>query len=242
MGGPKIADVILNGRAPTDMPAFADPISAGDADRLASLSENPIGTIPPWGEDQIQASRSFNDDYVASEAPLWPSDPKNITLIVETDVHHISIMDGDSFDVLTRFEAPFAVHGAPKLSPDGRYVFVMSRDGWVQKFDIWTLQEVGRVRAGLNSRNIAISQWTAKWLAVANYLPATLTILSSADLGFAALHEIESKDGTPSRVSAVYTAPPRESFVLALKDVAEIWEVFYGANPPFIRLRARPPG
>lgn len=232
MGGPKIADVILQGRPPTEMPDFADQISAEEANRLAAFLKTPLARIPPWGEEQIQASRAFNEGYVAVEAPVWPSDPKNITLMVETDIHHISVVDGDSFEVLTRFEAPFAVHGAPKLSPDGRYVFVMSRDGWVQKYDIWALQEVGRVRAGLNSRNIAISH-DGKWLAVANYLPATLTILSSADLSYAAVHEISGKDGTPSRVSAVYTTPPRESFILALKDVPEIWEVFYGANPPF---------
>ena len=59
--------------------------------------------------------------------------------------------------MLDRFATPFAVHGGPKFSPDGRYVFIMSRDGWVQKYDIWSLHEVGRVRAGLNSRNIAMS-------------------------------------------------------------------------------------
>ena len=47
----------------------------------------------------------------------------------------------------------------------------------------------------------------------------------------AELHEVKGKDGTPSRVSAVYQAPPRESFVLALKDVPEIWEVSYSKNP-----------
>ena len=83
--------------------------------------------------------------------------------------------------VLDRFETPFAVHGGPKFSPDGRYVFIMSRDGWVQKYDIWSLQQVGRVRAGLNSRNIAMSN-DGKWLAVANYLPRTLTILATDDL------------------------------------------------------------
>jgi DNA-binding beta-propeller fold protein YncE len=71
-----------------------------------------------------------------------------------------------------------------------------------------------------------------KWLAVANYLPNTLTILSTEDLTVATVREVKGKDGTPSRVSAVYQAPPRESFVLALKDVPEIWEVFYGDNPP----------
>ena len=36
---------------------------------------------------------------------------------------------------------------------------------------------------------------------------------------------VMSKDEVPSRVSAVYQAPARMSFILALKDAPEIWEV-----------------
>jgi hypothetical protein len=35
-----------------------------------------------------------------------------------------------------------------------------------------------------------------------------------------------------SRVSAVYQAAPRESFIVALKDVPELWEVSYAKDPP----------
>jgi DNA-binding beta-propeller fold protein YncE len=126
--------------------------------------------------------------------------------------------------VIDRFATPFAVHGGPKFSPDGRFVFIMSRDGWVQKYDIWSLRETARVRAGLNSRNIAISK-DGKHLAVANYLPRTLTILSTTDLSVEKIFDVATKDGEKSRVSAVYQAPPRDSFILALKDVPEIWEV-----------------
>jgi DNA-binding beta-propeller fold protein YncE len=143
---------------------------------------------------------------------------------VETGDHHVSVLDGDTFEVLDRFATPFAVHGGPKFSPDGRYVFVMSRDGWVQKYDIWSLQVVGQVRAGLNSRNIAMSH-DGQWLAVANYLPQTLTILSMADLSVVRVIDVIDRKGQPSRVSAVYQAPDRRSFVLALKDAPEIWEI-----------------
>src|SRR5690606_32356046 len=104
------------------------------------------------------------------------------------------------------------------------YVFIMSRDGWVQKYDIWSLREVGQVRAGLNSRNIAMSH-DGKWLALANYLPHTLTILSTEDLTPVKVLEVKARDGSESRVSAVYQAPQRQSFILALKDAPEIWEV-----------------
>jgi mono/diheme cytochrome c family protein/DNA-binding beta-propeller fold protein YncE len=231
MRGPKVANVILHGREATQMPAFAELLTAEQVEELAAYLKTPLDVVPEWGEEQIAESRELNPDYVPAEKPVWSSDPMNITLAVETGDHHVSVMDGDTFEVLDRFPTPFAVHGGPKFDPQGRFVFIMSRDGWVQKYDLYSLKEVGRVRAGLNSRNIAMSG-DGKWLAVANYLPNTLTILSTEDLTVATVREVKGKDGTPSRVSAVYQAPPRESFVLALKDVPEIWEVFYGDNPP----------
>lgn len=231
MRGPNLEKVITDGRVATQMPSFSDQLSGAQITALAAFLRQPLANVPHWGTDQIADTLFLDPDYTPADAPVFDADPMNITLVVETGDHHVSVLDGDTFDVLDRFETPFAVHGGPKFSPDGRYVFIMSRDGWVQKYDIWSLHQVGRVRAGLNSRNIAISH-DGKWLAVANYLPNSLTILSTDDLSVARVHDVIGKEGTPSRVSAVYQAPPRESFVLALKDVPEIWEVFYGPNPP----------
>lgn len=232
MYGPKLEAVIAEGRAATQMPAFGDRLGAEEIAAIGAYLAEPVAETPVWGEAEILASRSFREDYTPATTPVFDADPMNITLAVEIADSHVSVMDGDRLEVISRFETPFAVHGGPKFSPDGRLVYVMSRDGWVQKYDLWGLQEVGRVRAGLNSRNIAMSA-DGKWLAVANYLPNSLTILDAATLKPAKVIEVKGKDGTPSRVSAVYQAPPRESFVLALKDVPEIWEVFTGANPPF---------
>lgn len=231
MRGPNLISVIRDGREATQMPAFGDLLSDKQIDALSAYLKQPLDDVPPWETEEIMASRELNPEYRPADEPVWSSDPFNITLVVETGDHHVSVLDGDTFETLDRFPTPFAVHGGPKFSPNGRYVFIMSRDGWVQKYDLYSLQEVGRIRAGLNSRNIAMSH-DGNWVAVANYLPNTLTILSTEDLSVAAVQEIKGKDGTPSRISAVYQAPPRESFVLALKDVPEIWEVFYGPNPP----------
>lgn len=219
-----LASTIANGRAATQMPAFSDVLSADEIAALVGYISSPLAEVPAWGEAEIRASRAMNEDYSPVEKPVFSADPMNITLVVETGDSHISVLDGDTFDVLDRFETPYAVHGGPKFSPDGRFVFVMARDGWVQKYDIWTLQEVGRVRAAVNSRNIAMSE-DGKWLAVANYLPQTLTILSTADLTPVKIVPVVARDGSTSRVSAVYQAPQRKSFVLALKDAAEIWEI-----------------
>lgn len=228
MRGPDLETVIAAGRVSTQMPAFQDDLDATAIAALAEYLAIPLETTPEWGADQIAATRELDPDYVAADAPVFDADPLNITLVVETGDHHVSVLDGDTFEVLDRFETPFAVHGGPKFTPDGRYVFIMSRDGYVQKYDIWSLQEVGRVRAGLNSRNIAISR-DGKHLAVANYLPMTLTLLSTDDLSVEKVMPVISETGVKSRVSAVYTAPQRESFILALKDAPEIWEV--ATNP-----------
>lgn len=224
MRGPNLEKVIAEGRAATQMPAFGEVLGPDRIAALAAYLNSPLDEVPDWGAAQIEATRHLNPDYTPAAAPVFDADPLNITLVVETGDHHVSVLDGDTFAVLDRFETPFAVHGGPKFSPDGRYVFIMSRDGWVQKYDIWSLQEVGRVRAGLNSRNIALSR-DGKWLAVANYLPMTLSLLDSSDLSVERVMPVVGKHGTPSRVSAVYQAPPRDSFILALKDVPEIWEV-----------------
>lgn len=223
--GDRLAAVISEGRAMTRMPAFKETLSPEDIAAVAAFVTQPIPT-PVWGEAEIASSRVMTDGYSPAAAPVFDADPMNVTLVVETGDSHISVLDGDTFDVLDRFETPFAVHGGPKFSPDGRYVFIMSRDGWVQKYDIWSLHEVGRVRAGINSRNIAMSS-DGKYLAVANYLPNTLTILNTQDLSVAKIFDIRGRKGDPSRVSAVYQAPERGTFVLALKDVPEIWEVAF---------------
>lgn len=224
MRGPDLVSVIRDGRKATQMPAFGDVLTGEQIESLAAFLEQPLKEVPAWNEADITASLVLNEDYEPVARPVWNSDPMNITLVVETGDHHVSVLDGDTFETLDRFATPFAVHGGPKFTPNGRYVFIMSRDGWVQKYDLHALQEVGRIRAGLNSRNIAISH-DGKWLAVANYLPMTLSILSTEDMSVAKVMDITAKDGTSSRVSAVYQAPRRKSFILALKDAPEIWEV-----------------
>ncbi len=224
MRGPAVSKVIAEGRAATQMPGFGGALDAAEIAALADYVKSPLAETPTWTAGDIAASRELVAGYEPAPAPVFDADPLNVFLVVETGDHHVSVLDGDTFARLDRFATPYAVHGGPKFTPDGRFVFIMSRDGWVQKYDLWGLKEMGRIRAGLNARNIAISK-DGRWLAVANYLPNTLTILAADDLSVARVFEVSDRNGVPSRVSAVYQAPTRDSFILALKDVAEIWEI-----------------
>ena len=153
----------------------------------------------------------------------------NLFVVVEAGDHHVTILDGDRFEPLARVPTRYALHGGPKFTPDGRYVYFGSRDGWVTKFDLWNLKTVAEVRAGLNTRNVAVSA-DGRYVMVANYLPHTLVVLDARDLSLVKVIEVRDQQGKSSRVSAVYDAAPRKSFVAALKDIPEIWEISYDDN------------
>lgn len=227
----RAAAVIAGGRDATQMPGFASVLSGEEIGALAAYIATPLSSVPSWDRAEIEASRVVHVQPPQLEKPLHDADPMNLFVVVETGDHHASILDGDRFTQLARFPTRFALHGGPKFTPDGRFVFFMSRDGWISKYDLWTLTLVAEVRAGINSRNIALSK-DGKHVAIANYLPHSLVILSSDDLAVEKIFDAKDKRGNSSRVSAVYQARPRDSFIVAFKDVPEIWEIATDPNAP----------
>lgn len=221
---------IREGRAATQMAGFADKLPGADIEALAAWIYTPVEPRPVWGEAQMRASQIVHyppGSLPDARAPeLAGTDPMNLFLVVESGDHHVSILDGDKLEPIFRFASRYALHGGPKFSPDGRYVFFASRDGWVSKFDLWNLKTVAEIRAGINTRNVAVSS-DGKVVAVANYLPHSLVLLD-ADLNLLKILPAATLDGKgSSRVSAVYDAGPRRSFVAAMKDIPELWEISY---------------
>ncbi len=227
--------VITRGRVATQMPAFGQQLKAEEISALAQWIYTPVSPAPQWAEADIRASRVETPGANALPAkPVWKADPMNLFVVVEGGDHHVSLVDGDRFEVIHRFASRFALHGGPKFSPDGRYVYFGSRDGWITKYDLWNLTVVAEVRAGLNMRNVAVSG-DGRWIMAANYLPHTLALFD-ADLKLVKTYAATTLDGRQSsRVSAVYDAAPRRSFVVALKDIPELWEISYDpkAEPIF---------
>lgn len=225
------ARTIAKGRAATQMPAFAGVLSEAEIAALATYIYSPLKESPVWGAEQMAASRVVFAAPPELSGPRYKADPLNLFVVVEAGDHHATILDGDTFTPIHRFKTRFALHGGPKFSPDGRFVFFGSRDGWITKYDLWTLNVVAEVRAGINLRNIAISA-DGKFIAAANYLPHSLVILSAEDLSVQKIFDVKDRAGRSSRVSAVYQARPRRSFIAALKDVPEIWEISTDPDAP----------
>lgn len=219
--------VIRDGRPASQMPAFADKLDASEVEALTAWIYTPVVPAPRWSDDDIRASRTFVAGAPAWPArPAWTADPMNIFIVVEGGDHHVSILDGDRLSVMHRFPSRFALHGGPKFSPEGRYVYFGSRDGWITKYDLWNLAVAAEVRAGLNMRNVAVSS-DGRFVIAANYLPHTLALFD-ADLNLVRTYAAETLDRSrSSRVSAVYDAAPRRSFIVALRDIPQLWEISY---------------
>jgi mono/diheme cytochrome c family protein len=243
-------EIIAAGAPATQMPAFAGILDEAEIESLADLIFTPLDEVPSWGAAEIEASRVIHEPGLlrgdaGSARPVYDADPLNLFLVVETGDHHVTVLDGDRFEPIHRFKSRIALHGGPKYSSDGRFVYLASRDGWISKFDMYRLRTVAEVRAGINTRNAAVSS-DDRLVIVGNYLPHSLVILDAGDLSLLELIPVRDGHGRSSRVSAVYNAPPRGSFIVALKDIPEVWEVGYEAASPVPRrgpsLRRRPPG
>ena len=229
---PDAIKVIQDGRAATQMLPFKDTLKAEEISALTDWIYTPVKPAPTWSDADIAASRIETAGWKNWPAkPQWQADPMNLFVVVEGGDHHVTLLDGDTFEPIHRFSSRFALHGGPKFTPDGRYVFFGSRDGWITKYDLWNLKVVAEVRAGINMRNIAVSG-DGQWVMAANYLPHTV-VLFDADLQPVRTYPARALDGSAtSRVSAVYDATPRHSFVVALKDIPELWEISYDRKAP----------
>lgn len=228
---PDAAKAIADGLPATQMPAFKSLLAPEEIEALAAWVYTPPKIPPKWDADDITASRIVNLDAVDLPAkPVFKADPMNVTLVVEHGDHHITVLDGDLMEPITRFATRFALHGGPKFTPDGRFVYWASRDGWITKFDLWNLKVVAETRVGINTRNVAVSS-DGRYVMAANYLPHTLVALDAKDLALVKMIPVVGNTGKTSRVSAVYDARPRNSFIAALKDIPEVWEIPYDGRP-----------
>ena len=224
---PELERVITHGRTATQMEGFSQQLSGAEIKAMTAWIRTPVQPAPQWTAADMRASRTyFPAPASQQDRPVWSADPMNLFIVVEAGDHHVSLVDGDTFKVITRFPSRYALHGGPKFTSDGRYVFFGSRDGWITKYDLWQLRVVAEVRAGLNMRNVAVSD-DGKYVMAANYFPHTVELFD-ADLQWLKTYQARTEQDGSSRVSAVYDAAPRQSFIVALKDIPEIWEIPYG--------------
>ena len=93
--GEKLEAVIAKGRPATQMPGFGETLSKrGDRRHSPRLSSSLWPVRQHGVRADIAATRTMVADYKPAAAPAFSADPMNITLVVETGDHHVSVLDG----------------------------------------------------------------------------------------------------------------------------------------------------
>jgi nitrite reductase (NO-forming)/hydroxylamine reductase len=233
-------DVIENGKPGTVMPPWGGELSEDDISTLVAFIRSDTGEGPPqWTFDDVLDSH----EVLVAESDL-PDEPthdarvENLMLVTEREAQGIAVIDGDSHRLLEKVDASYRAHGYTFSPVDDRWAYNMGRDGWVFKIDLYTLQPVSKVRIGLDSRALAISD-DGKYLIAGNYVPTTAVILDATTLEplkvFDATAANPEGEMVESRVATILdTAPDLVGpyFLVALKEAGQVWRVDW-SQPDF---------
>lgn len=227
-------DVIKNGKPGTAMPAWG---LAGMSDEeiwalIGFIQSQPSTEAIQWGMEQIAASREvLVDENTLPNRPAHDGNLDNLMLITEREARAIAVFDGDTHRLLGHVAASYRAHGYAFDPTSARWAYNVGRDGWLFKIDLYTLQAVGKVRVGLDSRSLAISD-DGQYVIVGNYIPNSAIILEAQSLRPIKVLVTEGRNSqgewVPSRVCIASDVSPERVgpyFIIALKEAGQVWRI-----------------
>ena len=233
-------NTIRNGRPGTPMPGWKHILTETETWLLLGLLRSPVDeSEATWEMADITASREvLVEESALPTAPTHTGNMDNLMLVTEREARRIAVFDGDTHTLLGRVDSGYRAHGYAFDPTNERWAFNISRDGWLYKIDLYSLQPVIRIRAGLDARGLAISD-DGKYVIAGNFAPATAVILDAATLQPLKLLHTEGygPDGAwlQSRVAITSDVAPDlvgPYFIIALKEAGQMWRIDY-SQPDF---------
>lgn len=151
--------------------------------------------------------------------------PRELMLVVEKDAEKLLAIDGTTHKEIGRVhDVGFQPHTSV-YSSDAKFMYIISRDGWLTKINLETLEPVVSVSVGKNSRGTAITD-NDKYVAVGNYEPGNLLIIDAVSMEILKeiplVGEMNGKK-IESRAGAVLEDGNR--IIVALKDLNSVWAI-----------------
>jgi len=233
---------VKNGRPGTSMPAWStqdNPIGRPLTDaEMKAIVEYIYTTEAPekfeYGMDMIKDSHKVlvpKDEL--PEEPTHDAPMDNIFLAVEREHAQLAAINGETFEVIDHMKAGQRVHGTT-FDPDGRYAYNVGRDGWLYRYDLYSMQATRKVRVGTNARGIAVSD-NGEYLLAGNYIPTQAVMLDAETLEPLKVfdtHDLENPQGetVDSRICGINDVDSSKVgpyFLMSLKEAGQAWRINY---------------
>ena len=171
--------------------------------------------------EKHEALKPYRELYV--DEGSW--DARELMLVVEKDAEKLLAIDGTTHKIIGRVhDVGFQPHTSV-YSSDAKYMYIISRDGWLTKIDLTTLEPIVSVRVGENSRGTALTENDA-YVAIGNYEPGNLVILDAVSMKILkTIPLIMEKEGKKIESRAGAVVEDGNRIIVALKDAASVWAV-----------------
>ncbi len=200
--------------------------------------------IPP--EMSLEMMKERHKVYV--DPKDYPSKPlhgrnwKNFFLVIERDAGKVAVVDGDKKEILAHITTGYAVHVLKALEHSnvshaknpGRFWYTMGRDGKLTKIDLWQTPDkmrVAEVQVAYDARDVAVSG-DGKYIIGGGYWPPHFVIVDAKTM--VPLKVVSTRgvnvDGeyvNESRVAAIYDTPNAKTWLVAAKELGQMWQVDY---------------
>ncbi len=209
-------------------------------EQISKLSTYIQMDVPPPAEmtlAEMQNRRKvFVDPKDYPTKPMHNRNWENFFLVILRDAGKVGVIDGDTKEVVAKIDTGYAVH-VMKETSDGRFWFTQGRDGKVTKIDLWMdpPQVVAEVQIASDARDIAVShygEWKDKYVVGGGYWPPHFVIMDAVTLE--PLKVVSTRgvniDGeyvNEARVAAVYNTPKAPTWMIAVKELGQMWQVDY---------------
>ncbi|MCW8928661.1 MAG: nitrite reductase [Gammaproteobacteria bacterium] len=201
--------------------------------------------VPPEMSLELMQSRTkvYVDPKDYPTKPMHDRNWENFFVVIERDAGKVAIIDGDKHEIVAHLNAGYAVHVIKgqehhnvDKSPDvdGRFWYTIGRDGKLNKFDLWQTPDkmlVAETQIAYDARDVAVSG-DGKYVIAGGYWPPHFVIVEAKTMKPVKVvstrgMNVDGKYVEESRVAAIYTNPNESSFLVAAKELGQMWQVNY---------------
>ncbi len=213
-------------------------LSDDEIDIMARFLQHEPPEPPEWGMPEM--TDSWKLLVAPADRPTAPQHQRNIEnlfAVTLRDAGQVSIIDGDSKEVVSIIKTGYAVH-ISRPSASGRYVFTIGRDAKIDMIDLWMdpPKVVAEIKVGLEARSVETSKYKGfedRYAIAGSYWPPQYTIMDGDTLEPIKVVStrgmtVDTQEFHPEpRVAAIVASHEHPEFIVNVKETGKILLVNY---------------